>query len=193
MAFLQKYTNLPTPALLLHETFKQFIRVPETKSVTYDDVKQLFSEFLLNLMIPAKPVRVASENPPESYTFQHPLVADLILKKEHHLQKRDLFGIEDKFLRFPIYQQETLLPLIFELFVYNKKGETEKFKFSILFEELKENDSDRAAEIFCKAGEKLNDPVMYANTARFCARKERPSFPKAKMLIQRALKVHGTT
>ena len=31
---------------------------------------------------------------------------------------------------------------------------------------------------------------MYANAARFCARKDPPSFPKAKELIQRALKVH---
>ena len=193
VAFLQKYSNCPTPALLLHEVFKQFIHVPETKSATYDDIKQLFSEFLMNLMIPAKPTRSASENPPQSYTFQHPLVADLILKKVYQLQKRDLFGIVDKFLQFPIYQQETLLPLIFELFVYNKKGETEKLKFSILFEELKEIDSDRAAEIFCNAAEKLNDPVMYANAARFCARKEPPSFPKAKELIQRALQVHGST
>lgn len=192
VAFLQKYTYLPTPALLLHEAFKQFIRVQESKSATYDDIKQLFSDFLMNLMIPAKPTRFACEVPPESYTFQHPLVADLILKRVYQLQKRDLFSIVDKFLQFPIYQQETLLPLIFELFVYNKKGETEKFKFSILFEELKENDSDRAAEIFCKVAEKLNDPVMYANAARFCARKEPPSFPKAKELIQRALQVHGS-
>lgn len=194
VAFLQKYANLPTPALLLHEAFNKYVRISDSKSVTYDDIKQLFSECLMNLMIPAKPTRYdAYETPLESYTFQHPLVADLILKRVYQLQKRDLFGIVDTFLQFPIYQQETLLPLIFELFVYNKKGETEKFKFSILFEELKESDSDRATEIFCKAAEKLNDPVMYANAARFCARKEPPSFPKAKMLIQRALEIHGST
>lgn len=113
----------------------------------------------------------------------------------YQLQKRDLFAIVETFLKFPIYQEETLLPLIFELFVYNKTGTTghEKLKFSILFEELKENDSDRATEIFCQAAEKLNDPVMYANAARFCARKEPPSFPKAKMLIQEALKIYGST
>lgn len=193
VAFLQKYANLPTPALLLYETFKQYIRTSEAKRATYSDVKQLFSEFLMNLMIPAKPSRLGKENPPESYTFQHPLVAELILKRVYQLQKRDLFGIVEKFLQFPIYQQETLLPLIFELFVFNKKGKTEKMKFSILFEELKDTDSDRAEEIFCMAAEKLNDSVMYANAARFCARKEPPSFPKAKELIQRALQVHGST
>lgn len=193
VAFLQKYTNLPTPALLLYEIFKPFIRVQETtRHATYSDIKQLFTEYLMNLMIPAKPRRLEKENPPERYTFQHPLVADLILKRVYQLQKIDLFAIVEKFIHFPIYQQEPLLPLLFELFVYNKKGETEKFKFSILFEELKEIDSDRATEIFCKAAENLNDSVIYANAARFCARKEPPSFPKAKELIQRALEVHGS-
>ena len=143
-------------------------------------------------MIPAKPTPSGKDNPPESYTFQHHVVADLILKRVYQEQKRDLFQIVDRFLQFPIYQQETLLPLLNELFIYNKvrPGQTEKLKFSLLFEELKSTDSDRAADIFCKAAEKINQPVMYANAARFCARKDPPSFPKAKELIQRALKVH---
>ncbi|XP_068747701.1 sterile alpha motif domain-containing protein 9-like [Montipora capricornis] len=193
VAFLQKYTSLPTPALLLYEIFKEYIRVQETnKGATYSDIKELFSEFLMNLMIPAKPRRLEKESLPESYTFQHPLVADLILKRVYHLQKLDLFAIVENFIQFPIYQKEPLLPLLFELFVYNKQGETERLKFSILFEELKGIDSDRAAEIFCKAAENLNDSVMFGNAARFCARKEPPSFPKAKELIQRALEVHGS-
>ena len=192
VAFLQKYANLPTPAILLHEAFKQFIRPADENTATYDDIKQLFSDYLMNLMIPTKPTLSGKENPPESYTFQHPLVADLILKRVYQEQKRDLFQIVERFLQFPIYQQETLLPLLNELFIYNKvrQGQTEKLKFSLLFEELKSTDSDRAADIFCKAAEKINQPVMYANAARFCARKDPPSFPKAKELIQRALKVH---
>lgn len=192
VAFLQKYANLPTPAILLHEAFKQFIRLADENTATYDDIKQLFSDYLMNLMIPTKPTPSGKENPPESYTFQHPLVADLILKRVYQEQKRDLFQIVERFLQFPIYQQETLLPLLNELFIYNKvrQGQTEKLKFSLLFEELKSTDSDRAADIFCKAAEKINQPVMYANAARFCARKDPPSFPKAKELIQRALKVH---
>ena len=192
VAFLQKYANLPTPAILLHEAFKQFIRLEDKNTATYDDIKQLFSDYLMNLMIPAKPTPSGKDNPPESYTFQHHVVADLILKRVYQEQKRDLFQIVDRFLQFPIYQQETLLPLLNELFIYNKvrPGQTEKLKFSLLFEELKSTDSDRAADIFCKAAEKINKPVMYANAARFCARKDPPSFPKAKELIQRALKVH---
>ncbi|KAL9968276.1 hypothetical protein ACROYT_G026630 [Oculina patagonica] len=195
VAFLQKYANLPTPAILLHEAFKQFIPVSDDKSATYDDIKQLFSEYLMNLMIPSKPTPSGNQKPPESYTFQHPLVADLVLKRVYQEQKRDLFGIVDRFLQFPIYQQETLLPVFNELFIYNKikKGQAEKLKFSILFEELKNTDSNRAADIFCKAAEKTNDSVMYANAARFCARNEPPSFPKAKELIQRALQVHGSS
>lgn len=196
VAFLQKYANLPTPAILLHEAFKQFVVLSDNKkSATYDDIKQLFSEYLMNLMIPAKPTPSGNQKPPESYTFQHPLVADLVLMRVYQEQKRDLFGIVDRFLQFSIYQQETLVPVFNELFIYNKikTGHTEKLKFSILFEELKNTDSDRAAEIFCKAAEKTNDPVMYANAARFCAKKEPPSFPKARKLIQRALQVHGST
>lgn len=196
VAFLQKYANLPTPAILLHEAFKQFTVLPDNKkSATYDDITQLFSEYLMNLMIPAKPTPSGNQKPPESYTFQHPLVADLVLKRVYLEQKRDLFGIVDRFLQFPIYQHETLLPVFNELFIYNKvkTGHIEKFKFSILFEELKNTDSNRAAEIFCKVAEKTNDSVMFANAARFCAKKEPPSFPKAKELIQRALQVHGSS
>lgn len=196
VAFLQKYANLPTPAILLHEAFKQYMVLPDNrKSATYDDITQLFSEYLMNLMIPAKPTPSGNQKPPESYTFQHPLVADLVLKRVYQEQKRDLFGIVDRFLQFPIYQHETLLPVFNELFIYNKikTGHIEKFKFSILFEELKNTDSNRAAEIFCKVAEKTNDSVMFANAARFCAKKEPPSFPKAKELIQRALQVHGSS
>ena len=192
VAFLQKYANLPTPAILLHEAFKQFIGLEDKNTATYDDIKQLFSDYLMNLMIPAKPTASGKDYPPESYTFQHTIVADLILKRVYQEQKRDLFQIVDRFLEFPIYQQETLLPLLNELFIYNKirQGQTEKLKFSLLFEELKNTDSDRAADVFCKAAEKINQPVMYANAARFYARKDPPSFQKAKELIQRALKVH---
>lgn len=193
VAFVQKYTNLPTPALLLYEAFKQHICVPERGPATYDDIKQLFSDFLMNLMVPGKLTPSGSEIPLESYTFQHPLVADLILTRVYQLQKRDLFGIVEAFLQLPIYQQVTLLPLLFELFLYNKKGKTGKIKFSILFEELKENDSKRAAQVFCKASEMLNEPLMYGNAARFCARNEPPSFAKAKELIERAFQVHGST
>ncbi len=195
VAFLQKYANSPTPAILLYEAFKQYLLMAAKKNATYEDVNKLFSENLMNLMIPAKPTSFESKKSLESYTFQHPLVADLVLRRVYLAQNRDLFGLVEQFLQFPIYQQEQLLPLVDELFIYNKtkQGHTERLKFSLLFEELKVSDSDRAAGIFCKAAEKTNHPVMYGNAARFCAKKEPPSFPKAKELIERALKVHGST
>lgn len=195
VAFLQKYANSPTPAILLHEAFKQYIRMPDKKIATYDNVKELFSEYLMNLMIPAKTTSLGSKKPPELYTFQHPLVADLVLKRVYREQKRDLFDVVERFLQFPIYQREQLLRLVDELFIFNKtkQGQTEKLKFSVLFEELKVIDSNRAAEVFCKAAEKTNHPVMYGNAARFCAKKEPPLFPEAKKLINRALQVHKST
>ena len=193
VAFLQKYSYLPTPALLLYEAFKEHIHVP-AEYATYEDIKKLFSDSLVNLMIPTKVRPSTGENPPESYTFQHPLVADLILARVKKRQKRGLFDVVNTFLEFQIYQQETLRTLLFELFLYNKKGaiDHEKLKFSILFEELQKINSDRAAAAFLKAAEKLNDPVMYGNAARFYARKNQPSFPKAKELIDHAIQLHGS-
>ena len=195
VAFLQWYGNFPTPALLLYEAFKKHIHVTETKHATYEDIKEFFSDSLINLMIPTKQGPSTGDNSPESYTFQHPLVASLVLKRVYEHQKRDLFDVLDAFLEFPIYQQQTLRPLLFELFISNKKGavDHEELKFSILFEELKENDCDRAAEVFCKAAEKLNDPLVYGNAARFYARKNPPSFPEAKELIRRARQLYGSS
>lgn len=52
-----------------------------------------------------------------------------------------------------------------ELFIYNKIkiGYIEKFKFFILFEELKNIDLNCFVEIFCKVVEKINDFVMFVN------------------------------
>ena len=195
VAFLQKYANRSTPAILLREAFKQHLPLPDKKIATYDDIKAMFSECLINLMIPAKPSFFGREKPLESYTFQHPLVADLVLKRVYREQKRDLFGIVESFLEFPIYQLEKILRLFHKLFIYNtiKEGQTEKRKFSLLFEELRASDTDRATKLFCKAAEKINTPRMYGHAARFCARKEPPSFPEAKGLIERAMAVHSST
>lgn len=193
VAFLQKYTNVPTPALLLYHAFEKYISVERGKLATYSDIKQLFPDLLMNLMIPGKPRHSETEIPPESYTFQHPLVAELILRRVYQFQKRDLFEVVERFLQFPIFQVEALLPIILDLFVYNKKGATEKLRFSFLFETLKGINADRAADVFCNAAEKLNDPVMYGNAARFCARKPSPSFAKAKELIDRAFQVQRST
>lgn len=190
VAFLQKYANHPTPAFLLYEAFKGYIRISGDKPTTYEDIKHLFTEHLLNLMVPTDPLRrrgrsgAVKETPPESYTLQHPLVADLVLKKVCQVQECNLFGVVTKFLQFPIYQHESFLPLFEELFLHNKSGL--KLKFSILFEDLKRLDPEQAARIFSEAAVKTNDAAVFANAARFLAKKEPPSFSEAKDLIQRA-------
>ena len=191
VAFLQKYANHATPALLLYEAFKEYIRVAEKKCASYEDIaRELFTGHLLNLMVPTNPLRRLGrsdrfkELPPESYTLQHHLVADLVLRKVFREQHRNLFDVVRKFLQFPIYQHERFLSLFQELFAYNKFGR--KLKFSILFEDLKRINSEHAAEVFCDAAEKTNDPVIYTNAARFLAKKDPPSFSQAKQLIRRA-------
>ncbi|KAK2570439.1 hypothetical protein P5673_005256 [Acropora cervicornis] len=77
------------------------------------------------------------------------------------------------------------MPLFEELFVYNR-GDQKKRKFSVLFEDLMANCPNRAAEVFCEAAEKTNDSVIFSNAARFYAKMEPPSFPKAMELINRA-------
>ncbi|PFX20623.1 Sterile alpha motif domain-containing protein 9-like [Stylophora pistillata] len=61
VAFLQKYANHVTPALLLYEAFKGYIRVSSDTPITYKDIKHLFTEHLLNLMVPTDPPRPKEE------------------------------------------------------------------------------------------------------------------------------------
>lgn len=196
VAFLQKYANHATPALLLYEAFKEFIRVSGGKTTTYQDIKHLFTEHLLNLMVPTQPLRprgrssALRETAPENYTLQHPLVADLVLRKVFRAQECDLFGVARKFLQFPIYQHECFLPLFEELFLHNKYGR--KLKFSILFEELKGINSELAAQVFCEAAKKTNDAAIFANAARFLAKKEPPSFSEARKVIQQAFQANNS-
>ena len=190
VAFLQKYANYATPALLLYEAFNNYIRVSAEETITYEDIKRLFNEHLLNLMVPKEPVRPKSrsralmEKAPECYTFQHPLVADLVLEKVFRAQECDLFGVVRKFLEFPIYEHELFLPIFEELFLYCKFGK--KLKFSVLFEELKVINPERAAEVFKEAAVKTNDAGIFANAARFLAKKKPPSFSEAKGVIHQA-------
>ena len=196
VAFIQKYANQATPALLIFQAFKQYIRPLEKNSVTYEDIKQLFTEHLLNLMVRSMPEGVqlksskSKEVFPESYTLQHRVVADLVLKKVTLEQDRSLFNITSQFLQLPIYGYAQFLPLFQDLFIHNRYADTTKLKFSILFDELKAIDSERAAETFCEAAEKTNDPLVYSHAARFHAKKVRPSFAKAKDLIELAFQAN---
>lgn len=191
VAFLQKYANQPTPALLLYDAFKRYIYLGEQKNVTYDDIKQLFTGHLLNLMVPSNPLLRRGrdyrlqESSPKSYTFQHRVVAEMLLKKALETQGCDLFRVVNQFLQFPIFQREDFMSFLEVLFVHNKDGE-KKRKFSVLFEELKAINQERAAEIFCDAGEKTGNSVVISHAARFFAKMVPPSFSRAKELIERA-------
>lgn len=193
VAFLQKYGNQATPALLLSDAFQRYIRPESGKNVTYSDIKQLFSEHLLNLMVPSNPwlgmrrgrKYKSKELPPEEYTFQHRLVAEMLLKKCFQEQACDLFQVVNQFLHFPIFQRDDFLPLFEELFVFNKEGQRVR-KFSVLFEELKAINPERAADVFCEVAEKTGDSIIFANAARFFAKMEPPLFEKAMELIGRA-------
>ena len=190
VAFLQKYANHATPALLLYEAFNNYIRVSAGETITYEDIKRLFNEHLLNLMVPSEPLRpkrrssALMEKAPECYTLQHPLVADLVLEKVFRAQECDLFGVVRKFLEFPIYEHERFHHIFQQLFLYCKFEK--KQKFAVLFEELKVANPERAAEVFKEAAVKTNDASIFANAARFLAWKKQPSFPEAKDVIDQA-------
>ena len=190
VAFVQLYANQETPALLLHDAFKKYILSEEKTSVTYEDIKQLFTEHLLNLMVPSNRfprrgrVYQLEELPLQKYTMQHRYVAEMLLKKACD-DGYDLFRVVNQFLQFPIFQREKFMPLFDELFVYNKDGQ-KKRKFSFLIEELKAVDPHRAADVFCEVAEKTNDSVIFSNAARFYAKMEPPSFLKAMELIHQA-------
>ena len=190
VAFLQKYANHATPALLLYEAFNNYIRVSAGETITYEDIKRLFNEHLLNLMVPSEPVRPKRrssplmEKAPECYTLQHPLVADPVLEKVFRAQECDLFGVVRKFLEFPIYEHERFHHIFQQLFLYCKFEK--KQKFAVLFEELKVANPERAAEVFKEAAVKTNDASIFANAARFLAWKKQPSFSEAKDVIDQA-------
>ena len=188
VAFLQLYANQETPALLLYDAFQKYVVCKEKKSVRYEDIKQLFTEHLLNLMVPSNRFRrrergfQVEELPLEKYTMQHRLVAEMLLRKAGDDDGYDLFRVVNQFLQFPIFQREEFMPLFEQLFVYNRGDQS----FSVLFEDLKVNCPNRAAEVFCEAAEKTNDSVIFSDAARFYAKMEPPSFPKAMELITRA-------
>ena len=193
VAFIQKYANQATPATMIYEAFKKYIHKADgsKRSTTYDDIRSAFSEDVLNLMVPAEPRRSSHgassmNSPPEKYTLQHPIVAEMVLTNSYQDQCRGLADVTRQFLQFPIYESEEFVPLLQDLFIHNIYGET-KMKFSLLFMDLHEQSQKEAAEIFRQAAERTNDPIIFAHAARFHAKKKSPSFPEAKDLIQKAL------
>jgi hypothetical protein len=194
VAFIQKYAAQATPAPLLYQAFKQYVRQSNTnKGITYKDINQLITEQLLNLMVltnPAKRHRQGSMSRmdyfPESYTFQHPVVADLVLDKVNIDQKRNILRVARQFLDLPIFDDERFYPLMNDLLIRNRSWEAGRSRFAKLFVDLMQLSSDIAGEVFCEAAEKTGDAVVFANAARFHAKKRPASFPKAREMITKA-------
>ena len=190
VAFLLRYTELPTPALLIYEVFKRHF---EKMDRSYSNIKGAFSDTFLNLMIS----KTGSYRAPrghvgqtfESFTLQHPLVAKYVL--EH--AGRPLRNIVEELIeKKVIFRIPELRPLLAELFIYNK-GAHLPIKFSLLIDELKRETSPRiAGNLFSKVAKETNDPNFFSNAARFYSYQfPNPDFEKSEELIQKALAVEN--
>ena len=200
VAFIQIYADHPTPALLIWDAFGQSLPIDKTSRAakTYRSIQTTFSENLLNLMVKTQTERKKhkgsfTDDVIENYTLQHIMVAKLVrdvtLKNAH----RNLHQYTELFLTFPIFnEREEFKSLHSDLFLRNKQGDP-NLKFSVLFEELKREDSKRAAEIFALVASKMNDPTFYSNAARFHAKKLPPSFEMADKLLDKAFELADQT
>ncbi|KXJ09690.1 uncharacterized protein LOC110246646 [Exaiptasia diaphana] len=195
VAFIQIYASQSTPGSLLNKAFNQHIRqCGADKGVTYKDINQLITDHLLSLMVPARPSkhpkRSSSSSSAESYTLQHPLVAEMVLQRYFDTQKRNIFSLTRDFLEFPVFQDSEFFSLVNALFIRTRSS-LPKSKFSILFEKLKSIDARDAAKVFCELAEKTSDAIVYAHAARFHAKNNPPHFKEAKHLISEAFKCNN--
>ncbi|KXJ11435.1 uncharacterized protein LOC110243725 [Exaiptasia diaphana] len=199
VAFIKQYAAQETPACLLYQAFKKYVRKSDyEKGITYEDINQLITEQLLNLMVPARPRRHPRQRSSsvvlEDYSLQHPLVAKLVLKRYCETQKCDIVMLTHQFLEFPIFQDDRFFSLVNDLFIRNRSSLlVPKSRFSMLFEELKHINADIAAEIFCNLAEKTGDATVFTHAARFHARKIPPDFAVATELIAKAFRCKNAT
>ena len=197
VAFILLYAEQPTPAQFLYEMFKEnYDRGGFGKKTRrlYKDIKLLFSESLLNLLINKKSRFKCwwrqEEQVFEGYTLQHPKVADFVL--EH--TGRKLHSIVQDLLDKPAFSSDEFRLLLNDLFIYNK-GQGAFPKFSLLMNELtRESSPQLAGKIFCDVAKKTNDANFYSNAARFYVYVIKPRhFKKAEELINTALSVDNIT
>ena len=197
VAFILLYAEQPTPAQFLYKMFKEnYDRGGSGRKTPrlYKDIKLLFSESLLNLMINKKSrfkrLWRQEEQVFEGYTLQHQKVADFVL--EH--AGRKLHSIVQDLLDKPAFSSEEFRLLLNDLFIYNK-GQGAFPKFSLLMNELtKESSPQLAGKVFCDVAKKTNDANFYSNAARFYVYVIKPpDFKKAEELIATALSVDNIT
>ncbi|KAK3713159.1 hypothetical protein QZH41_010061 [Actinostola sp. cb2023] len=193
VAFIQQYAAQETPASLLYKAFKKHVRKSdiEQEGITYKEINQLITDQLLSLMVPARPTRyprrASTSSGIETYSLQHPLIAEMVLQRYYKTQKCDIFALTREFLEFPIFQDERFFSLVNSLFIRNRRF-IPKAKFSILFEELRSSKPRAAAELFRDLAEKTSDAIMFAHAARFHAKINPPAFKAATELIAQAFK-----
>ena len=197
VAFVQLYAELPTPGSLVARFFKKNLR-------TNGELAKHFSTTLTNLLVPDEPPSItdfysdydedyddcSSENNTtesvssksssvlQSYSFQHPKVAKLVL--DH--SKKSVNEITEDFIRLKILESyrrnDENRPLIENLFLHNK--ESTGAHFSKLVDELgKETNGGR---IFEDAAKQTKDVKFLSHVARFYAYKG--EFRKARDLIK---------
>ena len=201
IAFVQSFSNSPTPARLIEMLLK-------TDSRTYRDLLSHLSEPLVNLIVPNEiKQRFVTEhcnhdeeeeydehlNPEDatysslvssrrrilhSYSFQHPTVAKLVL--DH--SGRSVYEITQEFIQSKILENyrkdDEIRRLIDLMFLYNI--ESTGTHFSKLVIELAEKDIGGA--IFEEAARQSQDIIFFSHVARFFAYKNK--FNKARDLIK---------
>ena len=96
----------------------------------------------------------------------------------------------DGFLDVGVSSVEKFQSFYCDLFIFNKNySQWHRSRFSSVIEKLKCANPKDAATILNKAAEKVQDPRIYGQAARFNAKMSKPQFEKAKKLIATGLEL----
>ena len=189
VAFLQLYADRGTPAILISKYILK-------KTCTYDELTDLFSVALMNLLIPEEAPKQIQffarkslhENTQsdviQQYTFQHRKIAEQVL--EHCKRKVDV--ITQEFLSYKVlnsYRKEKeITDVVNSLFLHNKSDDYAHF--SRLVMEL--GNFPCGGRILEDAAKQSKDVSFYSHIARFFAYRKY-EFEKARQLIEEGFKV----
>ena len=206
VAFIQIYAGRGTPALLIKKAFhEQILKLTRGEDVTYNDIANHFSNDLVNLMVREKPATrrqwsTRRSYPPntrdqyadtkrmiERYTFQHDVVADLVLK----FSDRNVGQITEGFLGYPIFDLRSaeghqLKSIFNQLFFYHQREKP--MESSLLVKRLERESHDVARDTLYQLAENTRDPIHYCNVAKYIS-KEEHDFDAAMKLINKAFAI----
>ena len=211
IAFLQLYSKFPTPGSLVARLFKKNFKT--YREVTMHCSETLIN-LMVPENAPSKEKFIASSiddcysddddtdddcnsdtatigsSPSttgpvlQSYSFQHPQVARLVLKHSG----RSVDQITQDFIQHKVLENykkhDENRPLIDNLFLYNKERTGDHF--SILVDELAKEDN--GGRIFEEAAKQTKDVTFFSHVARFFAYMK-GDFPTARDLIKEGFKV----